>query len=124
VRVELEEGAAADALLAGAPPAVEVFEWHNYEFTPPAGAALLARSAACVQAFRVGATTWGIQFHFEVTRPELEQWCASGAAEIAEVGLTPEAVLGTGEQRAEQLRLATRIGDRFARAVLAAAIPA
>ena len=33
-------------------------------------------------------------------------------------------MLGTDEQRAEQLRLAARIADRFARAVLAAAIPA
>jgi len=35
-----------------------------------------------------------------------------------------EVILGTGEQRTEQLRLAARIGDRFARAVLAATVPA
>ena len=35
-----------------------------------------------------------------------------------------EVMVGTDEQRADQLRLALRVADRFARAVLAAAIPA
>ena len=86
---------------------------------------MLARSPACVQAFRVGATTWGLQFHVEVTRPVLEEWARSGALPSSTaLGLRPRRVLGTDEQRAEQLRLAARIADRFARAVLAAAIPA
>jgi hypothetical protein len=56
----------------------------------------------------------------------LEEWCASEVAELEleRLGLPVEAILGTDEQRAEQLRLAVRIADRFARAVLAAAIPA
>jgi GMP synthase-like glutamine amidotransferase len=124
VRIELDEAAAGDALLAGAPRALDVNEWHNYACVPPAGAVQLARSSACVQAFRVGATTWGLQFHVEVTLPLLEEWSAAAAPELAELGLPPEAILGTELQRAEQLRLATRVSDRFARAVLAAAIPA
>jgi GMP synthase (glutamine-hydrolysing) len=124
VRVEFGEAAAFDPLLAGAPRELDVHEWHNYACVPPAGAVLLARSPACVQAFRVGATTWGLQFHVEVTRPVLEEWCAAAGAELEELGLPLEVMLGTDEQRAEQLRLAVRIADRFARAVLAAAIPA
>ncbi|HET6175160.1 MAG TPA: type 1 glutamine amidotransferase [Gaiellales bacterium] len=126
VPIEFDEAAESDALLAGAPRTLAVNEWHNYACIPPAGAAVLARSPACVQAFRVGATTWGLQFHVEVTRTLLEEWCASEIAqrELERLGLPVEAVLGTDEQRAEQLRLAIRIADRFARAVLAAAIPA
>jgi GMP synthase (glutamine-hydrolysing) len=124
VPVEFGDAAASDALLAGAPRALDVHEWHNYACNPPAGAAVLARSPACVQAFRVGTTTWGLQFHVEVTLPVLEEWCESGAAELEQLGLAPEVVLGTAQQRAEQLRLAVRIADRFARAVLSAAIPA
>jgi hypothetical protein len=101
-----------------------VNEWHNYGCTPPADAVVLARSPACVQAFRVGGTTWGLQFHVEVTPSVLEEWCAAAAAELEQLGLPPEAVLGTGEQVAEQMRLAARIADRFARAVLAVAITA
>jgi GMP synthase (glutamine-hydrolysing) len=124
VPIEFGEAAESDALLAGAPRGLDVQEWHNYACNPPAGAALLARSPACVQAFRVGATTWGLQFHVEVTRPLLEEWCESGAAELEELGLSPEVILGSDEQRTQQLRLAVRVADRFARAVLTAAIPA
>ena len=124
VPIEFDAAAESDALLAGSPRELDVQEWHNYACNPPAGAAVLARSAACVQAFRVGAATWGLQFHVEVTLPVLEEWCESGAGELEELGLEPAVVLGTAQQRAEQLRLAVRIADRFARAVLAAAIPA
>ena len=124
VSVEFAEAARSDALLAGAPQRLQVNEWHNFACLPPAGATVLARSPACVQAFRVGATTWGLQFHVEVTRPVLEDWCEAAAAEIEALGLPVEALLGTDEQLTRQMRLAARIADRFARAVLAAAIPA
>jgi GMP synthase (glutamine-hydrolysing) len=122
VRAELGEAAAADPLLSGAPGELDVQEWHNYECMPPAGAALLAHSASCVQAYRVGASTWGLQFHVEATRALLEEWSSTSADELAERGVAAEAVVGTDAQRAEQLRLAVRVGDRFGRAVLAAAI--
>ena len=32
----------------------EAFEWHSYEFAAAAGRAPLARSAVCLQAFRLG----------------------------------------------------------------------
>ena len=124
VPIEFAEAAASDALLAGAPRQLDVNEWHNYGCTPPPGAVELARSPTCVQAFRVGSTTWGLQFHVEVTRPVLEEWCEAAAAELEHLGLPPEAVLGSDEQVLEQMRLAARIADRFARAVLAVAIAA
>jgi GMP synthase (glutamine-hydrolysing) len=126
VAVEFDEAAQSDALLSGVPATLDVNEWHDYACIPPAGAAVLARSPACVQAFRVGATSWGLQFHVEVTEPVLAEWTGSDFARTAleRLGLPVEAVLGTPEQRAEQLQLAVRIADRFARAVLAAAIPA
>jgi GMP synthase (glutamine-hydrolysing) len=124
VPIAFEDAAQSDALLAGAPRELDVNEWHNYSCTPPAGAALLARNDACVQAFRVGATTWGLQFHVEVDLAVLEEWTRTGAGELARLGLGPEVILGTGEQRTEQLRLAASIADRFARAVLAATVPA
>ena len=124
VRSEFHPAADDDALFAGVPRSLDVLEWHNYSCTPPAGAVVLAESEACVQAFRVGTTTWALQFHVEVTLPVLEEWADVGAAELEQLGLGREAMLGTAEQRTDQLRLATRIADRFARAVLAATIPA
>lgn len=124
VRIELDPAAADDPLLTGTPPTMSVLEWHNYACSPPAGAVRLGHSPACVQAYRVGERTWGLQFHVEATRPLLEEWTVAGASELEARAVRPAAVMGTGSQRAEQLLLATRIGDRFARAVLAAAIPA
>ena len=44
-------------------------------FALPEGAVLLATGHGVRnQAYRVGDRTWGIQFHFEVDRPELEMW--------------------------------------------------
>jgi GMP synthase-like glutamine amidotransferase len=126
VPVEFDEAAQSDALLSGVPATLDVNEWHDYACVPPSGAVVLARSPACVQAFRVGATSWGLQFHVEVTGHVLEEWTGTefARAGLERLGLPVEAVLGTPTQRAEQLRLAIRIADRFARAVLAAAIPA
>jgi len=71
---------------------VGVYQWHQDVFEPPAGASVLARSAASPnQAFRVdGAEAWGIQFHPETT-PELwELWVARHPVEVKEAGVDIE----------------------------------
>jgi GMP synthase (glutamine-hydrolysing) len=73
-RVTLTDAGAADPVLAPLAPAFEGFEWHSYEFPLPAGAVELARSAACLQAFRLGELAWAIQFHAEVTAADAEAW--------------------------------------------------
>jgi GMP synthase (glutamine-hydrolysing) len=47
--------------------------WHHYAHDLPEGAVALAHSAASLQAFRLG-TCWGVQFHPEVTEPQLGRW--------------------------------------------------
>jgi GMP synthase-like glutamine amidotransferase len=72
--VELVEGAADDPVLGGLPERFHAFQWHFYTYGVPAGAVELARSAICTQAFRLGETAWGIQFHAEVTERQIHGW--------------------------------------------------
>jgi GMP synthase (glutamine-hydrolysing) len=73
-QVDVTPEGASDPLLGPLAPAFEAFQWHSYEFPVPAGATLLARSQVCPQAYRIGNTTWGIQFHAEVTLEDAEAW--------------------------------------------------
>ena len=66
--VALEAGAEDDPLLGGLPERFVSFQWHSYVAVPPAGSVALARSAHCLQGFRLAdAPAWGIQFHAEVS---------------------------------------------------------
>ena len=54
------------------PAQATVLHWHGETFELPAGARLLASSAACRnQAFQLGARTIGLQFHLEMTESSL-----------------------------------------------------
>jgi GMP synthase (glutamine-hydrolysing) len=72
--VELADAAADDPLLGRLPARFEAFQWHYYEHGLPAGAVELARSPVCTQAFRLGDSAWGVQFHPEVTLAQVEGW--------------------------------------------------
>ena len=76
--VEVALNGAADPLLAALEPPLPVMQWHYDSFDLPADAVLLATSPTCRnQAFRLGETTHGLQFHFEVSRALVEGWLAS-----------------------------------------------
>ena len=63
--------AASDPVIGPLAPRFTAFQWHSYEAVPPEGAAILARSPVCAQAYRIGDRAWGIQFHAEVTAADL-----------------------------------------------------
>jgi GMP synthase (glutamine-hydrolysing) len=83
-----------DPLLGPLAPRFEAFQWHSYEFPLPEGATPLARSAVCLQAYRIGEHAWGIQFHAEVTRADAEAWIDDyeNDADAVRMGLDPEAL--------------------------------
>jgi GMP synthase (glutamine-hydrolysing) len=72
--VELTSESADDPVFSRLPERFEAFQWHYYTYDLPGGALELARSARCTQAFRLGDSAWGIQFHAEVTLGQVESW--------------------------------------------------
>lgn len=67
--------AGSDPLLSLLADGDMVLQWHEDTYDLPEGAVLLATGDRVpVQAYRVGATTWGIQFHLEVDAAELGWW--------------------------------------------------
>jgi GMP synthase (glutamine-hydrolysing) len=72
--VELTDDAADDPVLGALPSRFDAFQWHYYMHGLPAGAVELARSRVCTQAFRLGDSAWGVQFHPEVTLTQVEGW--------------------------------------------------
>ena len=71
---ELTKTAARDPVLGRLPRAFDAFQWHWYGFDVPDQAEELARSEVCSQAFRLGDSAWAVQFHPEVTLPQVEAW--------------------------------------------------
>ncbi len=75
--------AAGDPLLSFLEPEETVLQWHEDTHELPPGATLLATGDRIpVQAYRIGELAWGIQFHFEVDRTELEWWLDIADAKI------------------------------------------
>ena len=72
--VELTAEAREDPLLGALPSRFDAFQWHYYTYGLPAGAVELAHSSVCTQAFRLGDSAWGVQFHPEVTLAQIEGW--------------------------------------------------
>jgi len=114
--IEITEAGQADPLVGPLAPSVELFEWHHYNAPLPPGAVELARTPACVQAFRIeGKPAWGLQFHAEVTRENLFAWLDDwDNSEAVETSLDPEAIRAESELRIEgQNEIGRRLAERF-----------
>ena len=91
----------------------DMLHWHGDTFDVPAGCALLATTAPYTQAFERDGNVLALQFHAEMgDDPRFEQWLVNDAADIAEVGETPESLraahdrLGLAAVRAGQAMIA------------------
>lgn len=79
-RVEPTAEGVEDPLIAHLHGGQRIFQWHSDTFTLPPAAVHLARSAGCEhQAFRVGDTAYGFQFHLEADRPLITRWVGNEA---------------------------------------------
>jgi len=128
--VRLTEAGAADPLFAGSPAIGRCLQWHGSAVVEaPGDAVILAESPACaVQAIRVGATAYGIQYHVEITATTVPEWGAVPAYATAlervmgSGGLTRLAAAAAAEMAAFN-RSARRLHDNFLALLRAARSP-
>ncbi|MFF3753224.1 type 1 glutamine amidotransferase [Streptomyces sp. NPDC002018] len=115
--ITLRPEATDDRLLAGMPSVFPAIQNHRDQITGlPSGAVHLAQNERCpVQAFRVGARAWGLQFHPEADAGRLAGW---DEAALAQSGLDLE-MLRTQAEAAEaaSARAARRLTANFAAVV-------
>jgi GMP synthase (glutamine-hydrolysing) len=117
--IELTPAAAEDRLFAGCGKSLTVFQWHGDTFDLPRDAVYLASSAACRnQAFRVGDSAYGLQFHIEMTAPMIDDWLSESGncGELAELDyVDPAAIRAAVPQKLPPLQqLAQKVLGRFA----------
>ncbi len=112
VEVELTEHAADDPLLGSFPQKFPAFQWHYYTYGVPGGAAELARSRTCTQAFRLGERSWGIQFHAEVTHAQVLGWIDEAPQDV------PDAPDALRAETAEQIEEWNDLGRSLCAAFL------
>ena len=90
--VTLTDDGRSDPVFAGLPAEFPTLQWHGDTFDLPDGATLLASSPAYPnQAFRVGQTAYGVQFHVEVTEHMAREW-----AQVPAYAEYADRVLGAG----------------------------
>lgn len=118
--VEIAEAGSADPVIGALAPRFTAFQWHSYEAVPPEGAAVLAKSPICSQAYRIGDRAWGIQFHAEVTPADASKWIADYRSDedAVRIGVDPEALRAQTDGRiADWNRLGRELCGRFLDAI-------
>lgn len=108
--VQLTERAPGDVLTASLGARFHAFQWHYDEVVLPEAGTLLAEANGMVQAFRVGSSAWGLQFHLEVDAGSILTWQGSAGGELEAVGVnldqlneTTDAYSAANRARAERL---------------------
>jgi len=118
--VEVTEAGAGDPVIGPLAPSFKAFQWHSYEAVPPDGAVQLARSPVCGQAYRVGESAWGIQFHAEVTGTDVGKWIDDYRSDedAVRISVDPDELRAESEGRmAEWNRLGQELCGRFLEAI-------
>jgi GMP synthase (glutamine-hydrolysing) len=88
-------------------PDLHVLHWHGDTFDLPVGATRLAGTQLYPnQAFTLGDSALGLQFHPEVTAVELENWYVGHAAELHQAGISVPDLRAAAEKHAPRLEIA------------------
>jgi GMP synthase-like glutamine amidotransferase len=122
--VTLTADCAEDALLRGLSATVEVMHWHGDTFDLPDGAVRLAENDRYVnQAFRVGDSAWGLQFHLEVTADAVQTFVDAFGDELHHAGIDPQTILAATPGAIERLaETQDAVIDRFAKLLVTSSL--
>jgi len=117
--LELTRAATEDRLFVGCGPKMTVFQWHGDTFDLPPGSVHLAQSPLCHnQAFHIGPSAYGLQFHIEMTSEMIEDWLTESvnSKELATVDyIDPQIIRQKTPQELPGLQaLADTVLGRFA----------
>lgn len=98
---------------------VPVLHWHGETFTLPAGAVNLASTPiATNQAFALGVTALGLQFHLEADPDQLERWLIGHSHELTANGIDIERLRADASEHGPRLlRAAEEVFSRWLDAV-------
>jgi GMP synthase (glutamine-hydrolysing) len=107
-----------EPVLAGMNQSEVVLHWHGDTFELPKGAKRLASTLACEnQMFRAGKRAFGLQFHVEISGPEVETWVREDAA-FVRLANGPEGGARLLEDTARYIQRHELVGDRLIENVL------
>lgn len=122
-QVRAPDPASAKAWLGGR-ASFTTFQWHYEIFSLPPGATrLLTNAWNAEQAYAMGKHV-GFQCHVEMTRPMVEAWCRTGAAELPErtqgaVQSRPDMLVDVDARLAALSRVADDVYARWAQGLVA-----
>jgi len=116
------ESGRSDLVGRALPDPVWGLHWNEDAFElPPGGVELLERAGGGVEAFRVGARAWGVQFHPDVDAAALDDWYARYGDWLAQAGVTEaDARAADARHLPGQQELADRLCRAFAEVVTGA----
>ena len=119
--VRVEPAAQQDYLLSSLGERQTVLHWHGDTFTLPAGAVRLCSNDLYEnQAFSLGGSAWGFQFHFEVDHEAVRAFVDAFEGEVIASGLDPRDILAEAPESLGRLvDLREQITTRFALLVAA-----
>jgi GMP synthase-like glutamine amidotransferase len=117
--VNLTASATSDHLLAESPAQLPVLHWHGDTFELPAAGVRLAETDRYPnQAFRVGPSAWGLQFHIEVDVTTVVRFTEVFAGEARSAGADPRQLAAAAEATIAKISPARKvILGKFARLV-------
>ncbi|NYJ18241.1 type 1 glutamine amidotransferase [Glaciibacter psychrotolerans] len=115
--------AADDPLLHDLPSELHAMQWHSLEVheLPPGSTSLCSSDRCPNQAFRVGESAWGLQFHLEALAATAEEWARHDSADLQDAGLSRSQVIEPMRQREAELRQVwSTVADRWVNVVQSA----